>query len=61
VAITRYGLTGPLAASPGFAAKDEGGVEEASALRRGKQGRGRARLRGRRMWWLVLLLLPHWT
>lgn len=49
---TRLGLTGPMAAYGTFTAKAEG----AAAARRGKRARGRARLQGRRFWWIVLLM-----
>lgn len=29
-------------------------------VRRGKPARGRARLRGRRLWWMIVALAPQW-
>jgi hypothetical protein len=51
--MTGYGFTGPMTArGTVFDAKAAGA---AAATRRGKSARGRARVRGRRLWWLIVL------
>lgn len=47
-----FGLGGPWATYLAFDPKAEG--EAAATARRGKLGRGRARVRGRRMWWIAI-------
>lgn len=37
------------------------GIPPPSTRRRGMQGRGRARLRGRRLFWLLLALSSGWS
>lgn len=58
MAITRYGFTGPMSAYGTFAPKDEGAE---LTTRRGMQARGRARKRGRAVWWLPVLLAWRWV
>lgn len=53
MAITRLAFTGVGAAYGTFAPKT---LNTDTADRRGPRARGRARLQGRRLWWLVALI-----
>lgn len=55
MATTRYGVTGPMTAYGTFLPKAPAGAGS-SAHRRGPSARGRARARGRHLWWLVFFV-----